>query len=185
MLVALLDALQIEGWQVEPGTHPKGRVPHPALHPGRAAVIRLDGHDVAYFGELHPHVAAPFEIEGWPVQVAEVDLDALFSAASKVHVYHPLPRYPAALRDIAVVVGRDVPAGEIMRVVRQAGDDLLESATIFDVYQGEPLPPGEKSVAIAMTFRAPGATLTQDEVNTIMDRIVTSLREELHAALRT
>lgn len=177
LLQAVLDVLQIEGWQVEARAHP-------SLHPGRAATVRLRGHDVAYVGELHPAVAAKFDIEGGRVQVAEMDLDTVFSLASDTRVFHPLPRYPAAHRDIAVVVEQEVPAGEVLRLVRQAGDDVLESARIFDVYQGEPLPADAKSIAVSLDFRAPGATLTQEEVGEIMERIVATLGRELGATLR-
>jgi phenylalanyl-tRNA synthetase beta chain len=95
-----------------------------------------------------------------------------------------LPRFPSAFRDIAVVVEEEVPAAEILRVIRQAGGDLLESTRLFDVYAGDPLPTGTKSIAVAMEFRAPGATLTQEEVSEVMDRIVSALGRELHATLR-
>jgi len=177
MLTATLDALQVKDWKVRAGRHP-------ALHPGRSAVLQLGGYDVAYFGELHPGVARAFDIEGWPVQVAEVDLDTVFDAASDVRVFHPLPRFPSAFRDIAVVVPEEVPAADVTRVVRGAGGDLLESARIFDVYAGDPLPAGTKSIAVAMEFRAPGATLTQEEVSEVMDRIVSDLATGLNASLR-
>lgn len=177
MLESVLGALQIDGWEVDAS-------PHPALHPGRSAALRLRGHDVGFFGQLHPEVAASFDIENWPVQVAEVDLDALFEVASDVHQFRPLPRFPAARRDIAVVVQQGVPAGEIMRAIRDAAGPLLESATIFDVYAGDPLPEGMKSIAVGMSFRAPSATLTQDEIADVMDRIVRGLASELGASIR-
>jgi phenylalanyl-tRNA synthetase beta chain len=177
IVAAVLEELQIADWQVEPHEHP-------ALHPGRSAVLCLDGRDVAFLGELHPDVAAAFDIEGWPVQVAEIDLDTLFSAASPARTFRSLPRYPAALRDIAVVLDADQPSARVMHIVRSAGGDLLESAEIFDVYAGDPLPQGKKSIAISLELRAPGATLTQDEVNEVMDRVTDSLKGELNATLR-
>jgi phenylalanyl-tRNA synthetase beta chain len=177
ILTATLDALQIRSYEVEAREHP-------ALHPGRAAIIRVRGEEVGHFGELHPEVADAFEIEGWPVQVAELDLDTVCDLASTDRTFRPLPRYPAAYRDIAVVVDQDVAAESVIRVVRRAGGDLLEIARIFDVYSGDPLGAGQKSIAIGMTFRAPGATLTQDQVGEAMSNIVAVLREELNAALR-
>jgi phenylalanyl-tRNA synthetase beta chain len=177
LIAAALDDLHVDGWSVEPGRHP-------ALHPGRAAVIRLAGQDIGYFGELHPEVAPAFDIEGWPVQAAELDLDALFAVAADVHRFRPLPRYPAAFRDIAVVVEERVPAAEVMGVIRGAGGELLESCRIFDVYTGAPLQPGQKSIAAGLIFRAPGATLTQEEVNEVMDGIVARLQTGLGATLR-
>jgi phenylalanyl-tRNA synthetase beta chain len=177
LLEGVLDALGICDWSVAAAAHP-------ALHPGRSAHIRVGAQDVGYMGELHPLVAERFEIEGWPVQVAEIDLDAVFPHASDIHVFHPIPRHPAAHRDIAVIVGRATPAAEVMRVVRDAGGDLLESAHIFDVYEGEQAGADAKSIAVALDFRAPGATLTQDEVSELMERVVGALRAELNAGLR-
>jgi phenylalanyl-tRNA synthetase beta chain len=177
MLSTVLDALQIKDWRVEATTHA-------ALHPGRGATLHLQGRDVAYLGELHPQVAAAFEIEGWPVQVAEIDLDTLFEAASTVRVFHPLPRFPAARRDIAVIVDADLPAECVLDVVRQAGGEVLELADIFDVYAGDQLAANRKSIAISMELRAPGATLTQEEIAGVMERIVGRLHDELNATLR-
>lgn len=177
MVTAILDALGVANWRVVAREHP-------ALHPGRAAVIQLPGRDVGFLGELHPEVAERFEIEDWPVQVAELDLDAIFPVASDVHVFRPIPRLPAARRDIALVVPSELPAGEVLRVVKSAGGDILESARIFDVYAGEPLPADCKSIAVAMEFRAPGHTLAQDEVVEGMERIVDAARGELGAAIR-
>jgi phenylalanyl-tRNA synthetase beta chain len=135
-------------------------------------------------GELHPLIAERFEIEGWPVQVAEIDLDTVFPLASDTHVYRPVSRHPAVHRDIAVAVSRSTPAADVLRVVREAGGDLLESAQIFDVYEGEQAGADARSIAVALEFRAPGATLTQDEVSGLMERVVDALRAELNAGLR-
>jgi phenylalanyl-tRNA synthetase beta chain len=174
---SVLAGLHIDGWHMAAGEHP-------ALHPGRSAVVRLGGHDVAYLGELHPEVAARFDLDDRRVQVAEVDLDTLFEHARSIGPYRPLPRFPAAYRDVAIIVDAAVPAERVMDTVRRAGDDLLESAHIFDVYQGPPLAEEKKSIAIGLTFRAPGATLTQEEVNEVMERIVGHVRSDLEAALR-
>jgi phenylalanyl-tRNA synthetase beta chain len=170
-------ALQISDWRVEPRTHP-------GLHPGRSAALLLAGHDVAFFGELHPEVADRFDLAGRRVQVAEVDLDTLFEHASDVRAFHSPPRFPAAYRDIAVVANENVPSDAVMRVIERSGRELLESSRLFDVYAGDPLPAGKKSIAIGLTFRAPGATLTQEEVADVMSHIVDALASELQAAIR-
>jgi phenylalanyl-tRNA synthetase beta chain len=177
MVEAALDALQVEGWEVE-------ATPHPALHPGRSAALRVQGREVGYLGQLHPEVASRFEIDGWPVQVAELDLDTLFEVASDLHAFRPIPRYPAAHRDLAVVVDRAVLSGAIIRIIRAAAGPLLESARIFDVYIGAPLTEGAKSVAVGLALRAPGATLTQEEISAVMQRVVQALGAELNASLR-
>jgi phenylalanyl-tRNA synthetase beta chain len=177
MIEAVLSAVGVGEWHVE-------RAVHAALHPGRSAALCLGGESVGYFGELHPGVAAAFQIEDQPVVVGELDLDAIFPHATDQHLFHPIPRYPPARRDIAVLVDDTVPAADIEETVRRAGLDLLDSARIFDVYSGEPLPVGKKSIAIAMEFRSPGATLTQEEVNAEMSHIVDALSRELNASLR-
>lgn len=177
MLEGVLNALGVQGWSVEP-------VPHPSLHPGRSARLCVGAREAGYLGELHPLVAERFEIEGWPVQVAEIDLDTVFPLASDTHVFRPVSRHPAVHRDIAVAVSRSTPAADVLRVVREAGGDLLESAQIFDVYEGEQAGADARSIAVALEFRAPGATLTQEEVSGMMERIVDALHAELNAGLR-
>lgn len=177
LVEAVLAELRIDGYTVEPCRHP-------ALHPGRSAAVVLGDDRPAYFGELHPDVAARFEIDNWPSYVAEMDLDVLFRLAGARKPFEPLPRYPAANRDLAVVVGVDVPAAAIVRVVHRAGAPALESARIFDVYQGNPLPEGKRSVAVALTFRLADRTLRQDEVDAFIAAIIDALRGELRATLR-
>lgn len=177
LIAGVLETLGVCDWALEP-------VPHPALHPGRSAMVLLGIRDAGYIGEIHPLVAERFGVEGWPIQVAEIDLDTIFPHATDTHVFHPIPRHPAARRDIAVTVPRDTPAAEVMRVVREAGGDLLEEARIFDVYDGEQAGADAKSIAVALHFRAPGATLTQEDVSALMDRVLGALQSELRAGLR-
>jgi phenylalanyl-tRNA synthetase beta chain len=177
VVAAVMDALQIRAWTIE-------AVSNPALHPGRAAAMCVGETQVALLGELHPRVAATFEIEDWPVQVAELDLDSLFPLATRVHTFQSLPRYPAARRDIAVTVARDVPAQAVTDVILRAGGSLLESSRIFDVYAGEPLPEDRKSIAVALDFRSSEGTLTQEEITGALTGIVDALMSELGASLR-
>ncbi len=177
LVVAVLNALRIENWTIEPSAHP-------SLHPGRAASIRLGDTEVAVLGEVHPRVAERFEIDSWPVQVAEVDLDSLFAVARRTFGFQPLPRYPAARRDIAVLVPLGVPAATIERTIKQIAGPLLESAKIFDVYAGTPLPPDRKSVAVSIELRSPEGTLTQEEITGTITRTVDALTAQLGATLR-
>lgn len=177
LAASVLESLQISGWVAEP-------LSHPALHSGRAASIRLGETQVAVMGELHPHVADAFEIEGWPVQVAEIDLDSLLPHATRDHTFLPLPRYPSAERDIAVIVAQDVPAETVLTVVRETGGPLLQSSRIFDIYAGEHLLAGQKSIAVAMDFRSPERTLTQEEITGAVAGIVDGLGYRLGATLR-
>jgi phenylalanyl-tRNA synthetase beta chain len=177
LIETVLHALQIGDWETVPSRHP-------ALHPGRSASICVAGHEVAILGELHPAVAKQLEIEHWPVLVAEVDLDTLIEAADASRLFQSLPRYPAAYRDLAAVVSRDLPASRLLRVVKREGGDVLESAKIFDVYAGDQLAADKKSIAVEMVFRSPQATLTQEDVTAVMNRIVAAIEAELGGSLR-
>jgi phenylalanyl-tRNA synthetase beta chain len=173
----LLAELQIRDWHVEPGDHP-------GLHPGRQAFLHVDGSRAGYFGELHPSVARQFEIDDGPVVVAELNLDSLVNGASSQHAFKPLPRFPVAHRDIAVVVDKKLPAAALMTLIERTGADLLESARIFDVYTGPSLPAEKKSVAIELALRSPKQTLRQEEVDAAVGQIVEALRSQVGADLR-
>ena len=114
-----------------------------------------DGVKLAALGEIHPDVAEAFDIKG-RVYVAEVDLDALMPLEKDFYGIKPLPKFPAVSRDIAVVVDEAVGAGTMMDAIRAAAGKLLEDAKLFDIYRGEKLGAGRKSVAYAITLRAPG-----------------------------
>jgi phenylalanyl-tRNA synthetase beta chain len=177
LVEAILHALQVRDSEMVPSAHP-------ALHPGRSASIRVAGREVGFLGELHPEVARTFELETWPVLVAELDLDTLIGAAAGTQLFQPLPRYPAAYRDLAAVVALDLPASRLLRIVNREGGDVLESAKIFDVYAGKQLPSDKKSIAVEMSFRSSQATLTQEDVSAVMDRIIGAIRQELGGTLR-
>jgi len=177
MVDAVLDALGIPARRVE-------AAPHPALHPGRSAILYVDDQPAGYLGELHPQVADTFGIAASPAQVAEIDLETVYAAANGDRPFTPLPRYPAVFRDLAAVLDTEVRSSDVMDVVREAGGELLESARIFDVYQGEPLPADKKSVAVEMVFRSGETTLTQEDAASVMTRIVDRLDRRLGATLR-
>ncbi len=177
IIEAVLDEMQIEDWTVEPPDHP-------GLHPGRSATLLVAGKRVGYFGVLHPEIALRFEIEEWPVVVAEINLHALSEHASTTHAFKALPRFPAAHRDIAVVVDSGLPAAILMEVVEGTGGEIVESARIFDVYRGPSLPEEKKSIAIELSLRSPERTLTQEEVDATVKHIVDALSSDFGADLR-
>jgi phenylalanyl-tRNA synthetase beta chain len=146
------------------------------LHPRASASIRLpSGAEVGLVGELHPRVAQAFEL---PRGVLALDLDvgALLSAARLVAVFSGVPRFPAVLRDLAVVVDDAVAAEAVLAAVR--GEPLVEDATLFDVYTGAPIPAGRKSLALAIRYRAADRTLTDAEADAAHARIVDRLRTD-------
>ena len=153
-------------------------------HPGRKAVLRVNGQKVAALGEIHPDVAEAFDISNRRVYVAEVDLDAVMPMEKDFYGVKPLPKFPAVSRDIAVVVEEKVGAGTMMDAIRRAAAKTLEDVKLFDIYRGDKLGRGVKSVAYAITLRAPDRTLTDEEINGTMDKVLRTLKEQFGAELR-
>ena len=152
-------------------------------HPGRKAIMAVGDTRLAALGEIHPDVAEAFDIKG-RVVVAEVDLDALRPMEKDFYGIKPLPKFPAVSRDIAVVVDEAVGAGTMMDAIRAAAGKLLEDAKLFDIYRGEKLGAQRKSVAFAITLRAPDRTLTDEEINAAMEKVLKALSEKFGAELR-
>ena len=162
---ALYGALGLE-LRVERGSHQ-------LLHPGKAAAT-----EAGWLGELHPTL-----LEGtWGA--FELDLATLVAAAPDLIVYEDVLTYPAALQDIAISVEEDVEVGALVEAAHEAAGDLLREARVFDVYRGDQVGPGRKSVAVHLTFQSPERTLTEDEASEIRDRIVGLLTERFGAELR-
>jgi len=157
------------------------------FHPGRTAdVYAVSGEGVrtklGRIGQLHPALQAEWELAD--TYVFELDFEALADAASLRVNYAPLPRYPAASRDIAVVVERGVSAGDLAATIREAGGTVLESVRVFDVYTGERLGADKKSVALALVYRHGERTLTDEEVAEAHGRVTAALAERHGAELR-
>jgi phenylalanyl-tRNA synthetase beta chain len=137
--------------------------PQPFLHPGRAARVRLGGVEAGWLGEVHPLVCREWDLEaavGFQVGLAEL---VAASPVGREH-YEDVTTYPSVRQDLAVVVDEDVPAARVRETVLAGGGELLRSATVFDLYRGEQVGEGRKSLAIGLEFRAPDRTLTDEEV---------------------
>ena len=154
----------------------------PFLHPGRGARVLIDGRPAGGLGEIHPRVAAGWDLER--VAGFELDLDAVVAAADAVPAYRDLTSFPPVHQDLAVVVADDVPAAEVLRIVRDAGGALLASAAVFDVYRGAQVGEGRASLALRLEFRAPDRTLTDEEVAARREKIVAALRDKVGGELR-
>jgi len=155
----------------------------PWLHPGRSAAVYIGEEYIGYIGEVHPEVAKEYKLDQ-RVIVSELSLDKIFQASKDHLPYVDLPKFPATTRDLAFVLDSSIPAGELLAVVKKAGGKLLESAKIFDVYNGKGIITGKKSVAVALSFRAKDRTLTDDEVNVLIDKILNQVKEKLNGVLR-
>jgi phenylalanyl-tRNA synthetase beta chain len=191
----LLVALHIGAYRLVPARHP-------SFHPGRSArlevrVAESDGSaaagakdmaetawvPAAVLGEVHPEVAARFDLEG-RTYAMELDLERLFLAAPEHIKYQPIARYPVAQRDLAVVVASHVPEGDVGAAITEAGSSLLRGARLFDVYTGAGIAEGKKSLAYTLTYQSPERTLTDQEVEAAQQAIVATLRERFGAEVR-
>ena len=146
---------------------------HPLLHPGKAARA-----EAGWLGELHPAL-----LDGtWGA--FELDLETLVDAVSERVVYEDVVTYPATLQDIAVAVDEEVEVGALVDAAREAAGELLREARVFDVYRGDQVGAGRKSVAIHLAFQSPERTLTEEEATAARERIVAALAERFGAELR-
>ena len=152
------------------------------LHPGRQAAAVANGKAVAVFGEVHPDVAANYAISD-KVYVAEIRLDLLYSAEISQKIYKALPKFPAVTRDFAMLCDKEILVGTLCDTAEKAAGKLCEEVKLFDVYEGAQIPEGKKSVAISVTLRSSEATLTDSEIETVSNKIISKL-EAIGAELR-
>lgn len=154
------------------------------MHPGRTAII-LDekNEEIGYIGEIHPKVASNYEIET-RVYFGVLYIDKLVELSNFNISYKPLPKFPTMQRDIAMIVKDDINVREIEKIIKGKGGKLLENVKLFDVYKGEQIEKGYKSVAYSILFRSNEKTLTDEEVNAPMKKILKELEEKLEAKLR-
>ncbi len=173
----LLEAVGIAKYTFKPETE------DPSFHPGRCATVWVKGRKFGILGQVHPQAAANFKI-GTEVYCAVLDFPALLEFATDEKHYQALPKFPATGRDIALILDKTVNVGEIAGVIEAHKGDILREYALFDVYEGAQVGEGKKSVAYSLTFRADDRTLTDGEVNQVMDKILAELKEKLHAELR-
>lgn len=152
------------------------------MHPGRTAVVRLNGDVIGFVGQLHPTLQKENDLAD--TFVIELELAAIYEAANAAIVYRTLPKYPAVQRDIALVVAATVEVGQLISTVKANANELLESVHVFDIYTGERLGADKKSVALALVYRHAEHTLTDEEVTAAHQHIVEKLTEKFDAELR-
>lgn len=157
----------------------------PWLHPRSATRLERDGRVLGYFGEVHPALAERYGIEGTPVFAAQLELDAIAAQSGPRPQFASLSKLPPAQRDLSFFVGGEVPAAEVVRVIEAAATDTLERVDLFDVYEGQGVPEGQKSLAVALVFRAADRTLKDEEVEAAQAAIVAALTESLGAKVRS
>ncbi len=156
---------------------------NPSYHPGRCARVFAGDTPLGVFGEIHPLVSALYGVET-AVYAAELSFEALCGARGGKPEYRPLPKFPAATRDIAVVCAETVTVGALEDCIRRAAGGLLREVSLFDIYRGPGILPGRKSVAFSLVLRADDRSLTSEEADATMQRIVSALADGLDAHLR-
>ncbi|QHS22963.1 phenylalanine--tRNA ligase subunit beta [Virgibacillus sp. MSP4-1] len=172
----LLDTLQIQTATFEP-------LKMEEMHPGRTAAIRVDDEHVGFIGQIHPAVQKEMDLSD--TYVFDLDADRLLEIAmEKEETYEPIPRYPSVTQDLAFVVDEDTLARHMMDVIEQAGQPHLKDIQVFDIYQGEHMVEGKKSIAFNVRFQDPEATLKDEQVEKARKQIVDAVENSFQAELR-
>lgn len=156
---------------------PEASAIYPYMHPGRTAIVLNEQEVLGYFGEVHPLVVRAYDLPH-SAFILELDLSRLLTLEKKVPYMKPLPRFPAVVRDLALVVPDNFPAAQVESILQKSGGEMLAEIHLFDVYQGPQVPSGFRSLAYTLTFRAEQRTLTDDEVTAIMDDIIKELAQK-------
>ncbi|MDD4295391.1 MAG: phenylalanine--tRNA ligase subunit beta [Ruminiclostridium sp.] len=155
----------------------------PYFHPGKTAQILLGDKIAGYIGAIHPEVAENFDCPT-NTYIAVLDVASVIEKADMVRQYKPLPKYPAVERDIAILVKDEIMARDIEKVLKKQGGNILEDINVFDVYKGEQVPEGMKSMAYTLIFRAYDRTLVDEDVNKVMEKVLKELKNAFGATLR-
>jgi len=154
---------------------------HPALHPGQTAEIQREGKVVGYLGALHPELAKALDLDR---QVFVFELVLADVVEGRLPKFSELSKFPETRRDLALIAGRDVASQDVLDVIRDNAGEWLTDLRLFDVYQGKGIDPDRKSLAVGLTWQHPSRTLNDDEVNTTLHTILTSLEQRLNTTLR-
>ena len=156
---------------------------NPSYHPGRCAVVSVDGVPVGVFGQIHPLVAANYDISG-EVFCAEINFTRLLDLLAPEAVYTPLPKFPSVERDLSLICDESLTAAEVEACIRSAGGKLLRKVALFDLYRGKGIPEGKKSLAFSLELRSDERTLTDTDSEGVISAVLDKLQKELGAALR-
>ena len=156
---------------------------NPSYHPGRCAMVSINGVDLGYMGQVHPLVAKNYGID-CEVYCVEINFSALFDLRLPDPTYVPLPKYPTITRDLAIVCDETVTVAQVEAVIEKSAGKLLRNIRLFDIYRGVGIPEGKKSLAFSLELRADDRTLTDTDSEQVTSKILTALEKELKAVLR-
>ncbi len=174
----LLERMGVSGWEIAAKTNES------VFHPGRCAELTINGQSLGLLGEVHPAICENYSMST-RMLVASLDAELLFNLAGDRQIsYKPLPRFPASVRDLALLCDDALPVAKLEQAMRQAAGNLAERIQLFDIYRGSQIPTGKKSVAYSLTLRAADRTLTDQEADGVVEKILRRVGE-LGAALRS
>jgi phenylalanyl-tRNA synthetase beta chain len=157
---------------------------HPSFHPGKCARILLDDKQVGVLGQTHPLLGERYDLPETPLIAAVVDLEAIIQLIPEQYEIRSIPTFPPVLEDLAVVVSETTPAEVVESVIRNAGKALITDLRLFDLYRGDQVGEGKKSLAYSVVYQASDRTLTDKEVGKVRARIIKALEQQLGAKLR-
>jgi phenylalanyl-tRNA synthetase beta chain len=177
VIETLMDNLHIEDYSFEPSQNL-------SFHPGKCALLKAGGGMIGWLGELNPRVKENYHFLQPAVLAADLDMDKLYGLCSGRYESAPVPAYPPVIEDLAVIVGEDMPNDQIVAVIKQGGGFLLKSVDLFDIFRGEQVGQGNKSLAYRLTWQAPNRTLNDQEVGKLRERVIQKLEKELKARVR-
>ena len=177
MLEELLNKAGLQEYDIEASSNEY------SFHPGRCAVLSVQGEKLGVIGEMHPQCTENYGI-GTRVYIFKIDVAVLYKYANTEKSYTPLPKYPAVTRDLALLCDEAIPVITLQKAMEKAGGKIVESIKLFDVYQGKQIEAGKKSVAFNITMRSSEGTLTDEQAGSAMQKMMTAL-EKLGAILRS
>ena len=156
---------------------------NPTYHPGRCALVTMNGVELGYMGQIHPLVAKNYGLD-CEVYCAELNFNKMFELQLPEPTYVPLPKYPSVSRDLSLICDEAVTVAQIEDVITAAAGKLLRGVKLFDIYRGTGVPEGKKSMAFSLELRADDRTLTDVDSQNVVDKVLTALKEKLDAILR-
>ncbi len=178
VLAALFEDLHLDHVSYEPHEHP-------SFHPGKCARVLLGDRQVGILGELHPLVHERYDFPETPVIAATIELELVLDKVPERHHLSDVPSFPPVLKDLAFVVAEEIPAEDVRQMILRSGKPLVTEVHLFDLFRGEQIGAGKKSLAYSIVYQAPDRTLTDEEVAKIRGRIIKQLDEEVEAKLRS
>jgi phenylalanyl-tRNA synthetase beta chain len=149
---------------------------------GHAARILSEGKEIGLLGEVHPNVISAFDLKQ-KAFIFELDLSIMSSLTLKTKQFEPLPRFPAIYRDVTIIIDKHIESGEVVEMVRNVNDTLIESVVLYDLYEGEPIPKGHKSITLRIIYRSAEKTLEDSDVTPVTEQIAKELLSKLNASL--